>query len=148
MCTLMLVINYYFFVGMAVFCVIYYLTVCAEYEKGFKYVFGDILTAFFCGLAGVLIAGAYIFPAIYYTLGNSRLSQVLLGYDLVAYSEPTMFLGIVKNVFMLPDVSGLNSMLNQSFSRVSGIGGYIPLFSMAGVIAYFLYNKGMDKWKR
>lgn len=148
MCTLMLVINYYFFVGMAVFCVIYYLTVCAEYKKGFKHVFGDILTAFFCGLAGVLIAGVYIFPAIYYTLGNSRLSQVLLGYDLVAYSEPTMFLGIVKNVFMLPDVSGLNSMLNQSFSRVSGIGGYIPLFSMSGVIAYFLYNKGWDKWKR
>ena len=148
MCSLMLVINYYFFVGQAVFCVIYYLTVCADYDKGFKHVMSDILTAFFCGLAGVLLTGAYILPAVYYTLGNSRLSQVLLGYDLVAYSEPTMLLGIVKNVFMLPDVSGLNSMLNQSFSRVSGIGGYIPLFSMAGVIAYFLYNKGMDKWKR
>ncbi|MBO4679512.1 MAG: YfhO family protein, partial [Lachnospiraceae bacterium] len=148
MCTLMLVINYYFFVGQAVFCVIYYFTVCADYKKGFKSVMGDVCTAFFCGVAGVLLAGAYILPAVYYTLGNSRLSQVLLGYDLVAYSEPTMLLGIVKNVFMLPDVSGLNSMLNQSYSRVSGIGGYIPLFSMAGVIAYFLYNKGMDKWKR
>ena len=148
MCTLMLVINYYFFVGQAVFCVIYYFTVCADYKKGFKSLVSDVLTAFFCGLAGVLLAGAYILPAVYYTLGNSRLSQVLLGYDLVAYSEPTMFLGIVKNVFMLPDVSGLNSMLNQSFSRVSGIGGYIPLFSLTGVIAYFLYNKGWDKWKR
>ncbi len=148
MCTLMLIINYYFFVGQCVFLVIYYFAVIADYKKGWKSVLADVARAFFGGLAGILLAGAYILPAVYYTMGNSRLSQVLLGYDLVAYSEPTMFLGIVKNVFMLPDVSGLNSMLNQSFSRVSGIGAYIPLFSMSGVIAYFLYNKGWDKWKR
>ena len=148
MCTLMLVINYYFFVGQCVFLVIYYFTVIADYKKGWKSVLADVMRAFFCGLAGIMLAGAYILPAVYYTMGNSRLSQVLLGYDLVAYSEPTMFWGIVKNVFMLPDVSGLNSMLNQSFSRVSGIGAYIPLFSMSGVIAYFIYNKGLDKWKK
>lgn len=142
MTAFMLILNYYFFVGEVVFLVIYYL---AKYgtdgERKLSAKIKDLLRALFSGLAGVLLSGAYILPAVYYTLGNKRLSSVLNGYDLVAYSEPTMLLGIIKNVVMLPDVSGLNSMLNQTYSRVSGVGAYIPLFSIAGVIAYCIYHK-------
>lgn len=141
MTTLMLLINYYFFFGQVVFLIIYYFCLGRPRIK-------DILKAFFSGLAGICLAGAYILPAVYYTVGNSRLTDVLEGYDLLAYSEPTLLLGILKNVVMLPDVSGLNSMLNLSASRVSGIGAYIPLFSIAGVIAFFLYNKEKHFAKR
>jgi len=141
MTSFMLILNYYFFVGEVVFLVIYYFTM---YKPKFK----DLLRAFFTGLSGVLLSGAYILPAVYYTLGNGRLTDTLNGYDLVAYSESTMLLGIIKNVVMLPDVSGLNSMLNQNFSRVSGVGAYIPLFSVAGVVAYFLWHKEKDGLKR
>lgn len=134
MTTFMLVINYYFFVGQVVFLVIYYF---CTYKPKAK----ELLRAFFAGLSGVAISGVYIIPAVYYTLGNSRLSDTLEGYSLVAYKESPMLLNIIKNVVMLPDVSGLNSMLNLAGSRVSGIGGYLPLFSIAGVVAFFLYNK-------
>lgn len=148
MTAFMAIINYYFFVGEVVFLVIYYVA---------KYAFGEgkageklkmLFRAMWCGATGVLMAGVYLYSAVYYTLGNSRLSEVMMGYDLVAYKESAMFLGIIKNIVMLPDVSGHNSMYNFSMSRVSGIGGYLPLFSIAGVIAYFLFNKGKDWMKR
>lgn len=149
MTAFMLILNYYFFVGEVVFLVIYYI---AKYgfdrERKFGAKIKDVLRALSSGFAGVLLSGAYILPAVYYTLGNSRLSSTLQGYDLVAYSEPTMLLGIIKNLVMLPDVSGLNSMMNQSFSRVSGVGAYIPLFSVAGVIAYCTYYKEKNWQKR
>ncbi len=68
MCTLMLIINYYFFVGQCVFLVIYYFTVIADYKKGWKSVLADVARAFFGGLAGIVLAGAYILPAVYYTI--------------------------------------------------------------------------------
>ncbi len=139
----MLILNYYFFVGEVVFLGIYFVTIyLCNTEINLKERLYSLLRAFIAGLSGVLISCVYLIPAIYYTLGNGRLTQVLEGYDLVAYEESTNLLSIIKNVAMLPDLSGLNSMLNQNYSRVSGVGAYIPLFSIAGVVAYFLYTKG------
>ncbi|MBR6003883.1 MAG: YfhO family protein, partial [Lachnospiraceae bacterium] len=149
MTAFMAALNYYFFVGEAVFLCIYYVTMYATGgERNARDIIKDLLRAFFSGLSGVLISLIYLLPAVYYTLGNGRLSKTLEGYDLVSYKESTMILNIIKNTTMLSDISGLNSMLNQSGSRVSGIGAYIPLFSIAGVIAFFLYNKGKNKYKR
>lgn len=145
MTTLMLVINYFFFVGTVVFLAIYYVAKYVLVKEATKEKVKMLFRALYCGVTGVALAGIYIIPSIYYTLHNSRLSQILSGYDLIAYSEPTMIWGIIKNMVMLPDISGLNSMLNQSYSRVSGVAAYIPFFSIALVIAFFLYKKKEDK---
>lgn len=141
MTALMLIINYYFFAGQVVFLIIYYF--CTR-----KPTARELLRAFSTGLCGVCLAGVYIIPAAYYTIFNSRVTDVLEGYNLLAYPESTLILGIIKNIVMLPDISGLNSMFNQAGSRVSGIGGYLPLFSIAGVIAFFLYNREENFMKR
>lgn len=148
MTAFMVILNYYFFVGEAVFLIIYFFCVYWLKERKLKNKLLSLLRAFLHGLCGVLLSGVYILPAVYYTLFNRRLSDTLIGYDLIAYSEPTTIWAIVKSVFMLPDLSGLNSMLNQSYSRVSGIGAYLPLFSMSCVIAFFGYKKEKDGFKR
>ena len=134
MTAFMAILNYYFFVGEALFLVIYFFVRYHDVKR--------LLRAFLASAAGLVLSLWYLIPAISYTVGNSRLSDVLLGNDLVAYSEPTMILGIIKNVMLLPDLSGLNSMFNESYSRVSGVGAYLPMISISCVIAYFLiYNK-------
>lgn len=148
MTSFMLILNYYFFAGEALFLLIYFVARYPFEPVSFKEKTEELLRAFFAGLAGVLLAFIYFCPAVYYTLGNSRLSDVLEGYDLVAYEESPRLLAIIKNVVMLPDVSGLNSILNLDGSRVSGLGAYIPLFSIAGVVAYFVMHKGFDYVKR
>lgn len=142
MTALMAIINYYFFVGGALFLVIYFIARYALFERDRIKTSLSFIRAAVCGATGLILSGVYILPAIYYTIGNSRLSNTLNGYELLAYRDSVMWLGIVKNIVMLPDVSGLNSMLNPDMARVSGIGAYIPLFSLAGVIAFFFYKKG------
>lgn len=136
MTSFMAILNYYFFVGEVVFAVIYFFTKRPTVRGA--------LRAILCGGIGVLLSLWYVIPAVSYTIGNSRLSDVLMGYDLLTYSEPRMLMGILKNVVLLPDISGLNSMFNMGYSRVSGLGAYIPLFSLAGVIAYFIVYKNKD----
>lgn len=148
MTTFMVILNYYFFVGEAVFLVIYFVTMYCFEHKPAKETIRSLIRAALCGISGVLLSGAYILPAVYYTMKNSRVTNTLMGYDLVAYSEPTMLWNILKSLVMLPDVSGLNSALNMSYSRVSGIGAYIPMFALSGVIAFFIYNKGKLREKR
>ncbi len=136
MTAFMAILNYYFFVGEVVFAIIYFFTGKVDVKRTVR--------AFLCGAAGVILSLWYVLPAIAYTVGNSRLTDTLEGYKLLSYEEPNMLLGIIKNVVLLPDVSGLNSMFNMSYSRVSGLGGYIPLFSVSAVFAYFLIYKGKD----
>ncbi len=141
MTAFMVILNYYFFVGEVVFLGVYFIAKYACSDDTVRAKLSRFLRALLAGATGVLLAGIYIVPAIYYTMGNSRIAETLNGNDLVAYSEPTMPLAILKSIFLLPDLSGLNSMFNQSYSRVSGIAAYIPMFSLAGVIAFFLYYR-------
>ena len=147
MTALMLMINYYFFVGGVVFLILYFVVNYALFEKDYKKTLMRFLRALYSGLTGVLLGCAFFLPGIAYTLGNSRLSDTLNGYDLLAYKESVLWLGIVKNVVMLPDVSGLNSMLNPDMARVSGVGGYLPMFSLAGVVGFFHYKHGRHRAK-
>jgi len=148
MTSFMAVINYYFFVGQVVFLIIYYVARYGMGETAVKDKIMKFFRALYCGTTGVLLACIYLLPAVYYTLHSPRVSDTLLGYDLLSYSEPMAILTIIKNMVMLPDISGLNSMYNTSFSRVSGVAAYIPLFSVSLVIAFFLINKGKKMWEK
>ena len=147
MTALMIIINYYFFVGGAVYLVIHFIVRYVVFEKDRRRLVANFFRTFLSALSGVLISGLFLVPGIYYTMGNSRLTDTLNGYDLLAYKDSVMWLSIVKNLIMLPDVSGLNSMLTPDMARVSGIGAYIPMFSLAGVIAYFITHKGKN-WQK
>lgn len=147
MTALMLIINYYFFVGAVIFLVIFFIVRYVVFERDYRKTLFRLLRSLVTGLTGVLLAGVFFLPGIAYTLGNSRISDTLNGNDLLAYRDSILWLGIFKNTLMLSDVSGLNSMFNPDSARVSGIGAYIPLFSMAGVIGYFLAKKGKDRAK-
>lgn len=140
MTAFMAVLNYYFFVGEVVFLIIYFFVRYFSFKRMFR--------AIWCGASGFILSLWYVLPAISYTVGNSRLSQTVMGNSIVAYDEPTMLLGILKNVVMLPDLSGLNSMFNASFSRVSGVGGYLPMISLSCVIAYFIIYKKKDGYTK
>ncbi|MCR5277950.1 MAG: YfhO family protein [Lachnospiraceae bacterium] len=147
MTALMLIINYYFFFGGVVFLVIYFVIRYVIFERDYRKTLLRLLRALYTGLTGVLLGCIFFIPGIAYTIGNSRISDTLNGYDLLAYKDSVLWLGIFKNIVMLPDVSGLNSMLNPDMARVSGLGGYLPLFSLSGVVAFFHAKQGRRREK-
>ena len=55
---------------------------------------------------------------------------------MVSYYDRTRLLHIVQSFFMLPDVPARPNLFQTDYGKWASIGGYLPLFSMAGVLSF------------
>lgn len=135
----MAILNYFFFTGQAVFLIIYFLfrMKCPDFKVNWKK-FG---TLFFEAIIGVMLASFILIPSAISILENYRVSERLYGLDLVAYNEKTRIPRIIQSFFMPVDVPARPNLFNSSNAKWASIGGYFPLFSMVGVIAFMQKNK-------
>ncbi len=127
-------LNYFFFAGQAVFIIIYILVRIGSPD--FKITFKKFLGIAFETIVGVMIAMVILLPASLGILGNYRINERLYGINLVAYNDRTRILRIIQSFFMIPDVPSRPNLFSSDHARWSSIGGYLPMFSMAGVIAF------------
>lgn len=136
---LMAVINYFFFTGQVVFCILYFMirVNCRDFRIDLKKLGAMAMEA----VIGVCIAGAVLLPAALAILANERVSQGLFGQDIILYNDKTRILRIIQSFFMIPDVPARPNLLNTNHAKWSSIGGYLPLFSMAGVITFMREKK-------
>lgn len=136
---LMAVINYFFFTGQAVFLVIYYLIriPCPDFKTSWKKFGGLVLEA----VLGTMIAAFILLPSALTILGNYRVSEHLYGQDLVLYSDRTRIARIIQTFFMPSDVPARPNLFDSKYGKWASIGGYLPLFSMIGVIAFMKTKK-------
>lgn len=137
---LMATINYYFFTGQAVFVLLYFLLRCpckdfrASWKKFFAVAFEAIL--------GVMMAAFMLLPSALAILDNERTKSHLYGLDLVTYSDRTRIWHILQSFFMLPDAPARPNLFRTDYAKWASIGGYLPMFSMAGVLAFCGKKKG------
>ena len=141
---LMATISYFFFVGEVIFVVIYFVLRC--FSKDFRITWRKFFSIAFEAVAGVLISCFLLLPAVLATLGNPRLGEHLLGLDLVLYNDRTRIIRIIQSFFMLPDVPARPNLFSSESAKWASIAGYLPMFSMAGVIAFMQRKKG--HWAR
>ena len=105
--------------------------------------FGENLRAVLPEILSLLLYGALgLCLAAFTVSGNTRLSDVLLGYDMLAYSEPVTPLAIIRSMFMVPDIVGRASMFASEQIRNSSLSAYLPGFALTGVIAYLRRTAG------
>ncbi|WP_026523619.1 YfhO family protein [Butyrivibrio sp. MB2005] len=148
MTLLMAVINYYFFFGQVVFLLIYFVVRFVPGNRP-KQIFRMFLRALFGGVLGCLIGGFYLLQAFYGITGNDRLSELMIGYDAVAYPSMKMLWDIVKSMVMIPDIIGKGTVFYTGEVRVASLAAYLPVFGIAGVVAYFISHKfKKDEYKR
>ena len=147
MTAVMSIVNYFFFYGQVLFLILYYVV---RYWIGGrrkpKRVLGDVARLVPCGLLGLGMSAFYLVQVIDTVAGNTRLSSTLLGYDILAYSEPTTPLAILKSMFMVPDIIGRGTMFTSDQVKNSSLSAYLPVFSVSGVYAY-LKTRSRD-WKK
>lgn len=131
---LMAVINYYFFTGQAVFLVIYYLfrMRCSDFRTSWSKFFLLALEA----VLGTMIAAAVLLPSIMEILGNYRVNERLYGQNMVLYYDRTRVARIIQTFFMPCDVPARPNLFESDHGKWSSIAGYLPLFSMTGVITF------------
>lgn len=128
------ILNYFFFAGQAVFIIMYILVRLGSSD--FKITWKKFFSLAFEALVGVMIAMVMLLPASLGILGNYRISERLYGLDLVTYSDRTRIPRIIQSFFMIPDAPARPNLFSTDNGKWSSIGGYLPMFSMAGVIAF------------
>lgn len=136
---LMAVMNYFFFAGQVIFLILYFLIRCKSQD------FHVTVKKFFMlaieAVLGVCIACVALLPAALAVLTNNRVSEYLFGQDIVIYSDKTKIFRIIQSFFMIPDPPARTILFQSQYAKWSSIGGYLPLFSMAGVIAFMTQKK-------
>lgn len=136
----MAILNYFFFTGQVTFLLIYLILRCScdDFKINSKKYAGVVAEA----VIGVMIACAVLVPSALAIIDNERISTGLYGLDMITYSDRTRILRILQSFFMIPDAPSRPNLLDTDSGKWASIAGYLPLFSMAGVIAFMGKNKG------
>ncbi len=133
--------NYYFFISEGIFFMIYLLIRCIYKGEGFditvKKFFGIV---FECAL-GILIAAVLLLPSALAIMDNPRLDETLSGLDYIIYSDKYRIPRIIQSFFMMPDPPARSNIFSPENANWASIAGYLPLFSMIGVIAFLREKK-------
>lgn len=127
-------VNYYFFAGQAVFLVIYYL--CRRKSPDFHTSWHTFLGLCLEAIVGTLMSAFILLPSAMALIGNFRLNERLYGVDMIAYADTTLIPKIIQSFFMPCDPPGYSVLFSENYELWASVGGYMPLFSMAGVISF------------
>lgn len=135
----MAVLNYYFFTGQVVFVLLYFIFRCPC--KDFNITLRKFFSIALESVIGVFLAGFMLLPSALAILDNNRVGTALTGQDMVTYSDRTRLLRIIQSFFMIPDSPARPNLLQTEYGKWASIGGYLPLFSMTGVLAFMAEKK-------
>ena len=128
-------VNYFFFIGECVFLVIYFIARLISDSK-FRISVGDFFCLAFESVAGVMAAGILFVPSIVQVMDIGRAGSLLNGIDLLVYKEPQTYLTILKALFLPAEQFSRQMMFVSNITGWRSVTMYLPLFSVAGVIAY------------
>lgn len=132
-------INYFFFAGQIVFLVLYFFlrVNCKDFRIDLKK-FGALAIE---AVIGVMIACIALLPAALAVMGNDRVSQGLYGQNILFYADKTRIARIIQSFFMIPDAPARPNLFKTETGKWASIGGYLPMFSMMGVITFMGQKK-------
>ncbi|SDB08334.1 Uncharacterized membrane protein YfhO [Ruminococcaceae bacterium FB2012] len=132
-------ISYFFFVCEVVFTIIYFFIRMSD--KNFKMNFKIFGLLAFEAVLGFAMSLFILLPSVMDVIENPRISSYLWGLDLVAYSDHLRIPRIFQAFFMLSDMPARINILNADKGRWASLAGYLPMFSMCGVIAFMRTRK-------
>ena len=131
--------NYFFFFGMVVFTVIYFFV--RLLSGAVKVRFSRFLVIALEAVLGVAMAAVLLIPSFYAIIENSRVSNMLLGWNAITYGKEQIYLNIIQCFFFPPDLPARPVFFPGAQVKWSSLGGWLPLFSMAGVFTWFIEKR-------
>ena len=137
--------NYFFFVGQVVFLFIYFIckVTAGEIKLNLK-LFGTLA---FESLLGVAMGCLLVWPAFLSLLQNPRTVDLSSGWGFLTYSKVQQYLAILFSWLLPPDSPYIVSIWSEGTIKWTSMTAYLPLCSLAGVLAYWRARK-WDSRKR
>lgn len=133
-------VNYFFFVGMLVFGIIYF--VLRLVSRAIKPSASQIFALFFEAILGMLIAFAVLWPSYLAIAGNSRVSEIDLGWNSILFGKESIYANVFEVFFFPPDLPARPVFFPEADVKWSSLGAWMPVFSMVGVFTYCAAKKG------
>ncbi len=135
----MAALNYYFFTGQVVFLILYFLVriPCRDFPVTFRKFLGLFVEA----VLGTAMAAFILLPSALAIMGNFRVSEHLYGESNIIYYEGSRIFRVIQSFFLIPDAPARPNLFKNEGAKWSSVGGYLPLFSMLGVITFMRTRK-------
>ena len=134
------IVNYFFFVGMLVFGLIYF--AIRLISRAIKPSKAQIFALFFEAVLGVLLAFAVLWPSYLAISGNERVSEINLGWNSLLFGKESIYANVFEVFFFPPDLPARPVMFPEADVKWSSLGAWMPVFSMVGVFVYCAAKKG------
>ncbi len=131
--------NYFFFFGMVVFTVIYYIVRVSS--KAVSFSVSRFLILGFEALLGLALSAFLLLPSYLAIADNYRIDSYLLGWNAIMYGKEQIYGNILECFFFPPDIPARPVFFPGAEVKWSSLGGWLPLFSMVGVFAFFSQRK-------
>ncbi len=138
------IINYFFFFGMVVFCVIYFFV--RLLSRAIKVTVSRFFVFVFEAVLGLALSAALLIPALNAITGNERVSNILMGWNGITYGKEQIYLYVIQSFFFPPDIPARPVFFPEANVKWSSVAGWLPVFSMTGFFAWFkLREKSWQK---
>ncbi len=137
--------NYFFFFGIAVFCIIYYFIRCTDKNYGLRYRKLPVVAleaVIGCGMAMITIIPLLITLSSY-----GRAGSLIQPENMLLYDDIFDYLKIIQSAFMVPDPFAFVSLFPEKETAYpygnifASVAAFIPLFSASGVISYVVARR-------
>ncbi len=132
------VTNYFFFVGMLVFGIIYMVLRMLSAAVRPSVLFWIIFEV----LLGIGIAAFMLLPSYLAIAEADRVSNTTLGWNSILYGKESIYANIIEIFFFPPDLPARPVMFPKSDVKWSSLGAWMPIFSMVGVFAWCKNREG------
>lgn len=133
------IVNYYFFFGQVIFCLIYFVLRCLS--KDFRLTVTGFFSLVVEAVLGLLLSCCLLLPSAMMVMQNPRVDNILLGYDALFYDRVQRYGLILQSLFFPPDIPARANFFPESNARWASVSAYLPLFSLTGVVVYFKSHK-------
>ena len=127
--------NYFFFFGMVVFSVIYF--VMRFVSRAIKLSLSRFLIFIFEAVLGLALSAILLLPSLNAIMGNERISSILMGWSGITYGKEQIYLNVIQCFFFPPDLPARPVFFPEANVKWSSLGGWLPVFSMTGFFTWF-----------
>lgn len=134
--------NYYFFIGQAIFLILYWLIRLRSGEWTCS--FGKFFWLLFEAVVGTAMAGIFLLPSFFAVIQNPRTENLISGWDALIYPRPQRFFDIIHSFFFPQDIPARPNFFPDSDNKWASMSAWLPVFGCSGAIAYFQSRRHRD----
>lgn len=133
------VVNYFFFFGMVVFAIIYFIVrLCSG---AIKVKFSRFVALGFEAVLGLALSAFILLPSILAIGNNTRITEFLDGWNAIMYGKEQIYANVLQCFFFPPDIPARPVFFPGAEVKWSSLGGWLPVFSTVGIFTLFKNQK-------